>query len=136
MLDVMFVLLLFFMVSMANQVVEMELGINVPSRGLPSHEDKPSTPIYIKINPQGAVFYNDSQVADPVPDLDPRDRPRFVEQNMAALRFMLEENVRNFGSDNTPVIIVPSDRVQHQRVVDVMNAAAAAGVTKLSFGSA
>lgn len=101
MLDVMFVLLLFFMVSMANQVVEMELGINVPSRGLPSHEDKPATPIYIKINPMGAVLYNDSPIADP------------ADRDLAALRFQLEENVKSFGSDKTPVIIVPSDRVPH-----------------------
>jgi biopolymer transport protein ExbD len=122
MLDVMFVLLLFFMVSMANQKIEMELGINLPS-GAAHQAEKPATPAYLKINPQGTVLYNDSVIAAP------------TDRNLDMLRMQLEENVKNFGPEKTPVIIIPSDRVQHQRVVDVMNAAAAAGVTNLSFGT-
>jgi len=122
MLDVMFVLLLFFMVSMANQKIEMELGINMPS-GAAHQADKPATPAYLKINAQGTVLFNDSVIADS------------TDNRLDMLRLQLAENVKNFGAEKTPVIIIPSDRVQHQRVVDVMNAAAAAGVTNLSFGT-
>jgi len=122
MLDVMFVLILFFMVSFASKKIESELGINLPS-GAAHQADKPATPIYLKISPQGTVLYNDSVIASP------------ADKNLEMLRLQLQENVKNFGPEKTPVIIIPGDRVKHQRVVDVMNAAAAAGVTNLSFGS-
>ena len=49
-----------------------------------------------------------------------------------ALRDALKGIVEGFGGNN-PVIIRPNPQTKHERIVDVLNAAAAAGITKLSF---
>ena len=54
MVDVVFVLMLFFMASAGVQVVEKELAMNLPSgAGKPS--DVPTTPIIIDISGDGQV---------------------------------------------------------------------------------
>ena len=57
MLDVMFVLLLFFMVMAGKQVKEAELGIQVPGASQASSTAK--TPVTIRVGPEGVVTFND-----------------------------------------------------------------------------
>jgi biopolymer transport protein ExbD len=44
----------------------------------------------------------------------------------------LKQTIQKFG-DKDPVILRPDPQAKHERVMDVLNAASAAGVTKLSF---
>jgi biopolymer transport protein ExbD len=48
------------------------------------------------------------------------------------LRTWLKETIAKFG-DKDPVILRPDPMTKHERVMDVLNAASASGVTKLSF---
>src|SRR5215217_4923848 len=57
MVDVVFVLLLFFMASAGAQVVEKELSINLPS-GSTSSSSVATTPIVIDISAEGQVTMN------------------------------------------------------------------------------
>ena len=57
MVDVVFVLLLFFMASAGSQVVEKELGINLPS-GATATGGTVTTPIIIEITGDGQVSMN------------------------------------------------------------------------------
>src|SRR5450432_3806472 len=58
MVDVVFVLMLFFMASAGMQVVERELGINLPSGGRAVSNGPPPTPVIIDISADGQVGMN------------------------------------------------------------------------------
>lgn len=121
MVDVVFVLLLFFMASAGSQVIEKELNISLPSgRSASSAGAVPSTPIIIDILPDGKIQMN-NKVYDTA---DSKELPE--------LRAWLKETITKFG-DKDPVILRPNSQTKHERVMDVLNAASACGVTKLSF---
>lgn len=118
MVDVVFVLLLFFMASAGAQIVEKELTINLPSGA--SSNSTAITPILIDIAPNGEVSMN-NQSYGLAPD-----------RNLTALREFLAKSVEDFeGKD--PVIIRPAMDARQERIVDVLNACAAAGVKNLTF---
>jgi biopolymer transport protein ExbD len=121
MVDVVFVLLLFFMASAGSQVIEKELNISLPSgRSASAAGSVPSTPIIIDILPDGKVQMNNRSYDSP----QSRELPE--------LRTWLKETIAKFG-DKDPVILRPDPMTKHERVMDVLNAASASGVTKLSF---
>ena len=121
MVEVVFVLLLFFMASAGSQVIEKELNISLPSgRSVSSAGAVPSTPIIIDILPDGKVQMNNKVYDSP----QSRELPE--------LRTWLKETIAKFG-DKDPVILRPDPMTKHDRVMDVLNAASASGVTKLSF---
>ncbi len=122
MVDVVFVLLLFFMASAGSQVAERELNINLPSgRGAASlASGPPPAPIIIDVDQEGVISLNE-QTYD---SLDSKDLPQ--------LRAWLKETIDRFG-DKDPVIIRPSPEANHGRIMEILNAAAAAGVQNLTF---
>ena len=120
MVDVVFVLMLFFMASAGVQIVEKELAMNLPSgAGKPS--DVPTTPIIIAITGDGQVSENDQVLGN-------KD-----DKNLQALREFFTKSISQFG-DKDPVIVRPAPETTHERIVDVLNAAAAAHVKNLAFG--
>ncbi|MDX2081201.1 MAG: biopolymer transporter ExbD [Terrimicrobiaceae bacterium] len=120
MVDVVFVLLLFFMASAGSQVVEKELNINLPSGRSADAGGVPTTPIIIDIFPDGKVQMNNRVYDNP------------TSKELPELRAWLKDTVDRFGGKD-PVIIRPDPNTRHERIMDVLNAASAAGVTKLSF---
>lgn len=122
MVDVVFVLLLFFMAAAGSQVVPRELTINLPSgRAIASMaEGPPPTPIVIDIRQDGAVILNNQMY----------DTPNSKE--LPDLRAWLMDTIDRFGNED-PVIIRPELETRHERIMDVLNAAAAAGVRNLTF---
>lgn len=122
MVDVVFVLLLFFMASAGSQIVEKELNINLPSgRGARALEaGPPPTPIIIDILPDGNVMLNGRVFDNP------------VSKELPELRAWLKDTIERFGGKD-PVIIKPDLDARHERIMDVLNAAAAAGVQNLTF---
>lgn len=120
MVDVVFVLLLFFMASAGSQIIAKELTINLPS-GRPITGPKPEiTPIIIDILPDGKVQMNNKVY----------DTPTSTE--LPELRTWLKDTIARFG-DKDPVIIRPDPQTKHERIIDVLNSAAAAGVKNLTF---
>jgi len=121
MVDVVFVLLLFFMASAGSQVVEKELNIVLPSGRSANPNSVPTTPFIIDISGEGQVSSSGQ----------PFDTPN--SKDMPALKEKLKSNIEKFG-DKDPVIIRPANEAKQERIIDVLNAAAAAGVKKLTFG--
>ena len=120
MVDVVFVLMLFFMASAGVQVVEKELSMNLPSgAGKPS--DVPTTPIVVDISADGEVSMNDKVYGN-------KD-----DKNLNDLREFFKHSIEQFG-DKDPVIVRPAPETTHERIMDVLNAAAAAHVSHLTFG--
>jgi len=118
MLDVMFVLLLFFMVMAGKQVKEAELGVQVPGSSTATSTAK--SPVTLRVNPDGIVTFNDSTV-------DGRD-----DHDMPKLRGRLKALIE--ASPDQSVIIRPNDKAPYQRIIDVLNACGAERVKNLTFG--
>ena len=120
MVDVVFVLLLFFMASAGSQIIPKELTINLPSGRGESRPGPPPTPIIIDIFPDGKVQMNNKVYDNP------------GSKELPELRGWLKDTISKFGAED-PVIIRPDAQTRHERIVDVLNAAAASGVKNLTF---
>ena len=118
MLDVMFVLLLFFMVMAGKQVKEAELGVQVP--GASSATRTAKSPVTLRVGPDGVVTFNESAI-------DGRD-----DREMPKLRGRLKALIE--ASPDQSVIIRPNDKAPYQRIIDVLNACGAERVKNLTFG--
>ena len=120
MVDVVFVLMLFFMASAGAQIVERELNINLPSGETKNNNGAPITPIIIDIGPDGSVSINSENYGNP------------GEKELTRLKEWLKNAVETLG-DKDPVIIRPNPDAKHERIVDVLNAAAYARIKNLTF---
>jgi len=120
MVDVVFVLLLFFMASAGSQVVERHLNINLPSGQKGEGAEEALTPFIVKVLENGSIEGNGQ----------PFDTPN--DKNLLQLRAKFKELIERF-SDKNPVIVNPEDQAKHERVMDVLNAAAASGIKNLTF---
>ncbi|MEO8205449.1 MAG: biopolymer transporter ExbD [Chthoniobacterales bacterium] len=122
MVDVVFVLLLFFMASAGSQIVEHELNILLPSgKSTRAVDGPPVTPIIIEIMENGEVVANGNSFDTP------------TSKEMPKLRAYLKDNMERYGGKD-PVIIRPNPQTRQERIIDVLNAASASSVTKLTFG--
>jgi biopolymer transport protein ExbD len=119
MVDVVFVLMLFFMASAGQQVVEKELSMNLPS-GAKSPSDVPATPLIVDITGDGQVSVNEQTYGN------------VSDKQLQGLRDFFKQSIEQF-SDKDPVIVRPASQTTHERIMDVLNAAAAAHVSKLTF---
>jgi biopolymer transport protein ExbD len=117
MLDVLFVLLLFFMVSAGAQKHEASI-----STQLPGNQPGRDIPVRIEIDVDGQVSVNGETTDTPTSEALP--------QTVARLKNIVAENAKQ------PIILIPTSSSRHQRVVDVLNACAAAKVKNLAFGAA
>ena len=120
MVDVVFVLMLFFMASAGQQVNEKELNIALPSGAPATAGATPKTPILIDISAEGQVTMNNQAFGTP------------ADKKLDALRDWLKNAIQQFGGED-PVIIRPHPETRHERIIDVLNAASAAEVKNLSF---
>ncbi len=116
MLDILFVLLLFFMVSAGAQKHEVGLTTQLPGQGSGS-----SVPVEVGIDEDGQVSVQGAPYDTPTD----HDLPQLVDH----LKGVVSAN------DAQPVVITPTRSTRQQRVVDVLNACAAAKVKNLAFGT-
>lgn len=118
-LDVLFVLLLFFMVTAGSSEREAELTADLP--GVPAFRSTTETPAQLKVHADGRVSLNDAYVdgdhGTAMPELIAR----------------LDSLRRQFGEPT--VLLLPDAQARHQRVVDVLNACATAKIKNLAFGA-
>ena len=120
MVDVVFVLLLFFMACAGEKTKEGYFDIGLPSPSAASAE-KINTPIVVDVDALGNVFVNGEQKSTSAKD-----------RELKALEEFLTSAAKNSPDD--PVIIRPNLEARHERVVDVLNVCRLARVAKLSFG--
>ncbi|MDX2227543.1 MAG: biopolymer transporter ExbD [Verrucomicrobiae bacterium] len=120
MVDVVFVLLLFFMVCATLQQKTRELAAFLP--GPKPFEETAAVPVEIKIDAGEAVYFNG------VPMAGAQDR------QMPGLREKLVQIEGLFGR-NQPVVLVPDGKTRHQRIVDVISACHAAKLNRVTFSN-
>ena len=115
MVDVVFVLMLFFMACAGWQKNERELSASLPGSGSGS-----LTPLIIEIAGDGRVLLNDQPLGES------------SDRQLTRLRAWMKDARARFGTDD-PVIIRPAAATRHERLIDVLNATRAAGVATVSF---
>jgi biopolymer transport protein ExbD len=116
MLDILFVLLLFFMVSAGVQKREAMITTPLPGQG-----PGPKVQVNLEITDEGQVLFNGA-LTDSIADHQ-------LPQTVARLKSILVDN------PDRPVIITPAPSTRQQRVVDVLNACTLVHVKNLGFGS-
>ena len=119
MVDVVFVLMLFFMASAGAQIVENELNISLPSGAAAAPGSTQKTPIMIDISADGQVVGNNTSFGTA------------TDKKLDSLRDWLKAT-QGFGGED-PVIVRPNSDTKHERIIDVLNACAAAGIKNLTF---
>lgn len=118
MMDCTFLLLLYFISAAQIKPEEKYLGLMVPGSATP--QDNPPIEITVAIAENNQVFCNNEPVDNP------------LDRDLPMVQARLKQALDLFG-EKQPVVIHPQPRVRQQRIVDVLNACAAAGVKNLSF---
>ena len=119
MVDVVFVLMLFFMASAGQQIRENELNISLPSGAPAAPGATQKTPIVLDISAEGQVVGNSTPFGTP------------SDKQLLPLRDWLKAT-QGFGGED-PVIIRPNALTRHERIIDVLDACAASGIKNLTF---
>lgn len=126
-IDVCFLLLIYFLVTSTITPRESDLSMALPS-ATPSEERPRLDPMFIKVEASGAIYTGVGASQMPL-DSDAGDRR--VPLLTTALR-AYAETAR--ASNETPLVQIWVDgEAEQQRVVDVLNALAGARITSVTF---
>ena len=122
-IDISFLLLLYFMVTSAIQPKEADLGMSIPAQvqtKVPFKLD----PITIKVDYQGIIWKGTEEISN---DADERDLPNLVEE-------LERYKEATQALESKPIVIVAADNeAKHQRLVDVMNALTKVGIENVTM---
>ena len=118
MVDIVSLLIMFFMCSASSIKQETQIGVNLPGGG--SSETTPDIEVYIGITTDGSITFNETPIGQP------------NDTRLPELRAKLQSITQKFGT-KIPVFIQPEAGALHQRVIDVLDACAASGIKNLSF---
>jgi biopolymer transport protein ExbD len=125
MIDMTFLLLVYFMTTASLVKSEADLGIRLPGMVQQAQTvDMPDEQI-VEITANGDVFLNGRRYDDAVSHDLPQLAATLVRYRLAA-----------GGSRNEAMVtIAATEDTTHQRVIDVMNACAAAGIRNVTFSA-
>lgn len=124
-IDLVFLLLVYFMVAASLQKSEADLSIRLP--GMVAQQESVEMPDeqIIEVRETGHVILNEQQYDSP----DSRELPNLV--NMLT-RYRLSSQSAKIPA---LITIMADDGTRHQRVIDVMNACAEAGIKNVTFNT-
>ena len=124
-IDCVFLLLIYFMVATTLHKSEADLGITLPGNVAQSQPIQMPDEQIIEIDRLGKVILNAKVFSE---NVDERELPELVK---TLVRYRLAAQ----AAGTKALITVQADGdCEHQRVIDVMNACAGAGITFVTFG--
>ncbi|HBA86271.1 MAG TPA: biopolymer transporter ExbD [Verrucomicrobia bacterium] len=123
MIDCVFLLLIFFMVSSTFNRQEADISFALP--GVAEQSDAVEIPDeqIVEILEDGSVMLNDLKYDSP-------DHPELPELLKTLIRFKATADANKVPA---MITIAPADKVKQQRVVDVLNACSAAKIQNVTF---
>jgi biopolymer transport protein ExbD len=126
-IDVCFLLLIYFLVTSTIKPRETDLGMALPA-ATPSEEQPKMEPLFIRIDASGAISEG-TGASQQVLDTDVGDR------NLPLLssRLQIFASAAKSGNDKPLVQIWADPAASQQRVVDVLNALAGVGISSVTF---
>lgn len=132
MIDVVFQLLIYFLVATNFALGEQVFRLDLPNRGGSSAEADPfnlaEEPLRIRVNSEGA---NGDRMSISI--LGPYPQPANVDELEEFLAASLADTGAALFRDDHPVVIIPAPDTQWGHVVSVFNAAVRAGFRSVVF---
>ncbi len=124
-IDVVFLLLIYFMVSSSLKRSEADLSLTLPGQVAQAQELKMPDEQIIEILANGSIVLNERNYSDP------------SKADLAALELTLTRyrEASQLANTTAMITIAAEDESVHERVIDVLNACAGAGITSVTFGS-
>lgn len=125
-IDVVFLLLIYFMVSSSLKRSEADLSMSLPGAVQQTQELKMPDEQIIEVLADGQIVLNNRSYSDP-------SKSDLAELEGTLIRYREASQLMN-----TPAMITVAaeDESRHERVIDVLNACAGAGISRVTFGSA
>lgn len=129
MIDTVMFLLIFFMVTTRLGQKEVDLGITLPGTMAQSGPvDMPDEQV-IEVDSKGVISLNGRVFGDPANKKNGHELPELV-RTLSRYRQASEA-----AKAKCMITIMAADDVDYERVVDVMNACAGAGIKDVTFGT-
>lgn len=127
-IDVCFLLLIYFIVTSTITPREQDLGMALPANSPPSSEQPKIDPMFIKVDANGAIFAGVGDAQQPLDtDGSVRELPLLNQQ------LQLYSNAAKSAGNNPLVQVWVDPGTVQQRVIDVLNALALAGISSVTF---
>lgn len=126
MIDIIFVIMLFYMVRAGELKMERQLNMTLPSRQTEAATkplDQPFEELLLTVDEEGVVYLNDNEVGAP------EDAKL---ESLAALLASIRQNASDSGV-KVLATLKTEDATPYQRVMAVMNALAKAKISNLTF---
>ena len=131
MIDVTFLLLIYFMVTTMLKQPEAELSIQLP--GKPQSSDiTPMDMLKVRIGDEGEVYLNGSEIEDGFDLLMP-DLVANLKTQKAMRDQLVNSGAKSKEEAELKVEIESSGIAEHQASISVLNACSSAGVNKVTF---
>lgn len=127
-IDVCFLLLIYFIVTSTITPRESDLGMALPAGAPPTGEQPDIEPFYIKVDATGTVYTGVGPAQQPMDsDTSLRDLPLLSSQ------LEMYNNAARAASSTPLVQIFAEEGSTQQRVIDVLNALATSGINTVTF---
>ncbi len=124
-IDMVFLLLVYFMATASLVRSEADLGIRLPGMLAQAETVEMNDEQMIEVRSTGRVVLNGQEYDDPA-------KPELPQLATLLTRYRLASE----AAKSEPYITIwAEDEAQHQRVIDVMNACAIAGIKNVTFAS-
>jgi biopolymer transport protein ExbD len=124
-IDCVFLLLIYFMVSSSLKRSEADLGLSLPGQVKQSEAISMPDEQVIEVRSDGVIVFNEQQYTDP-------SRADLAELEQTLLRY----REASLLVDSQPQLTIAADKdAVHGRVVDVLNACAGAGIRNVTFAN-
>lgn len=123
-IDVVFLLLIYFMVTTALKAKEADLSFMLPAKVETSEPVNEPWEVVIEITDQGEVFANGMQFGQGGTSLEG-----------LTTQLLTEKQGAEASQSDFIVNILPDDKTLHGRIIQVMDACAGAKVKNLSFST-
>jgi biopolymer transport protein ExbD len=127
-IDVCFLLLIYFIVTSTITLRERDLGLALPNPKRTETVLPPIPPMVLRINEQGAVIAGNGSYEQTLDtDPDSRELPLLLSQ------LELYSAAAKSAGDTPSVLLEVNENVRQQRMIDVLNAFAATGISSVAF---
>jgi biopolymer transport protein ExbD len=123
MIDIVFVIMLFFMVQAASVQVEQELNLKLPGTIAPDGPVDVIEETQVQVLETGEVLLNDDLIGPP---------EDMKLNSLANTMYKLDESAKAAGS-KTVVTIVAEEYAPYQRIIDVLNALSRVRIQNVTF---
>ena len=126
-IDVCFLLLIYFLVTTTIQPREQDLSMQLPA-GIPGGSPPTLAPMFVKVDRSGTIYINQGEAQEALDsDVEQRQLPRLSE------RLASYTTVARAGGTEPIVQVWADPEATQQRVVDVINCLAGAEVNSVTF---